>query len=212
MSSNGHGGWANPAPAGLVALAIACFTFYALLGGKVDHSAIPLLGIWLLGGFVVQVIVGLVEMRTGALTGGNVFVVFSAFFMLVGGLEFLFKYFAGINGWAFDAGIDGWAWLVLLITLVLWTPAYLKQSPLIMSLCVLALDLGVFFVAFMDLGILARTYSSAAAICLLFSGIFGLYVASAIILNTAFERTVLPMPGPILGSKPAYEQVSKSMK
>ena len=41
MSSNEHNTWASPAPAGLVALAIACFCFYALLAGKVDHSCIP---------------------------------------------------------------------------------------------------------------------------------------------------------------------------
>ena len=55
MSSNEHNAWASPAPAGLVALAIACFGFYALLTGKVDHSCIPLLGFWLLGGFFVQI-------------------------------------------------------------------------------------------------------------------------------------------------------------
>lgn len=198
MSSNEHGGWANPAPAGLVALAIACFTFYAILGGKVDHSAGPLLGIWLLGGFIVQLTVGIIELKTGQVTGGNVFLFFSAFFMLVGGMEFLFKFFAGVNGWALDARIDGWAWLVLFIILILWTPAYLKQSPLAMGLCVLALDVAVFFVAFMDLTLIARTYASVAAFFLLIAGILGIYVASAIVLNTAFSKTVLPMPGPML--------------
>ena len=30
--------WANPTPAGLVALAVACFGFFALLSGKVEPS------------------------------------------------------------------------------------------------------------------------------------------------------------------------------
>ncbi len=193
-----HGGWANPAPAGLVALAIACFTFYAILSGTVDHSCIPLLGIWLIGGFFVQVIVAIIELNHGNLTGGNVFLFFSAFFMLVGGLEFILKYFASLNGWVIDAHIDGWAWLVLWITLILWTPAYLKQSPAIMSLVVLSLDIAVFFVAFMDIGWLGHQYSPIAAYFLLIGGILGIWVASAIILNTAFGKTVLPMPGPFL--------------
>ena len=198
MSSNEHGAWASPAPAGLVALAIACFCFYAVLGGKVDHSCIPLLGIWLLGGFFVQVIVAVIELKGGHLTGGNVFLFFSAFFMLVGGLEFIFKYFAASNGWAIDTRIDGWAWLVLWIVLIMWTPAYLKQSPLVMSLVVLALDAGVFFVAFMDLQLISHSYAALTSKFLLAGGILGIYVASAIVLNTAFSKNVLPMPGPIL--------------
>ncbi|MDD3271120.1 MAG: GPR1/FUN34/YaaH family transporter [Syntrophomonadaceae bacterium] len=198
MSSNEHNAWASPAPAGLVALAIACFGFYALLTGKVDHSCIPLLGIWLLGGFFVQIIVGIVDLKGGHTTGGNVFLFFSAFFMLVGGMEFIFKYFAAANGWAIDARIDGWAWLVLWIVLVMWTPAYLKQSPLVMSLVVLALDVAVFFVAFMDLELISRSFAPIAGTFLLIGGILGIYVASAIILNTAFSKNVLPMPGPIL--------------
>ncbi|MEI6856984.1 hypothetical protein [Psychrilyobacter sp.] len=36
--------WSNPTPAGLVALAVACFCFFAILSGKVTHDAMPLLG------------------------------------------------------------------------------------------------------------------------------------------------------------------------
>lgn len=42
--SNNNGGWANPAPAGLVALGVACFIFFALLSGKVTAGAMPLMG------------------------------------------------------------------------------------------------------------------------------------------------------------------------
>lgn len=195
---SGNGGWANPAPAGLVALAIACFVFYAVLSGTVDHSCIPLMGIWLLGGFVVQFTVAVIELREGATTGGNVFLFFSAFFMFVGGFEFMLKYFAAVNGWAMDAHIDGWAWLVLWLSLILWTPAYLKQSPLVMSLIVLLLDVAVFFVAFMDIGWLSHSYSPIAANFLLAGGVLAIYLAAGIILNTAFGRAVLPLPGPIL--------------
>ncbi|MDD3879245.1 MAG: GPR1/FUN34/YaaH family transporter [Syntrophomonas sp.] len=195
---SGNGGWANPAPAGLVALAIACFVFYAVLSGTVDHSCIPLMGIWLLGGFFVQFTVAIIELREGATTGGNVFLFFSAFFMFVGGFEFILKYFAAVNGWAMDAHIDGWAWMVLWLTLILWTPAYLKQSPLVMSLIVLLLDIAVFFVAFMDIGWLSHSYGPIAANFLLAGGVLAIYLAAGIVLNTAFGRAVLPMPGPIL--------------
>ncbi len=199
MSSNNGGGFANPAPAGLVALAVACFTFFALLSGKVGATAIPLLGCWLLGGFIVQLTVAIIELKEGALLGGNVFLFFSAFFMFTGGIEFFVKaYFASVNGTPIDGRMDGWAWLVLWIVLMLWTPAYLKTGPAMLGLLILCLDVACFFVAFMDLGILAKTYSIYAAYFLLFTGCFGIYVGAAIQLNDAFGRTILPMPGPLL--------------
>lgn len=194
MSGDEHG-WANPTPAGLVALAVACFTFFAVLSGAVKPTAIPLLGIWLLGGFVVQIIVGLVELKDGNSTGGNVFVFFSAFFMLVGGLEFIFKYFAMLYKWPLDPTIDGWAWLTLTIAVWLWTPAYFKATSL-MTLLVFGLDVALPFITLCDLGILDGSYKLYAAYPLLFSGCFALYIASAVIVNTAYNKTVFPLTKP----------------
>ncbi|NPV93527.1 MAG: hypothetical protein HPY50_22450 [Firmicutes bacterium] len=190
--------WANPAPAGLVALAVACFIFYALLSGTVKPGALPLLGCWLIGGFVVQLVVGILELKEGALTGGNVFLFFSAFFMLVGGMEMFIKFFAGIYGWPIDATIDGWAWLVLLIILTFYTFAYFKQSALVMSILLVLLDIGVFFVTFIDIGWMSPAYKPFAAYFLLATGVCGIYMSSAIILNAAFGKTVLPVGKPIL--------------
>lgn len=193
-----HKGWATPGPAGLVALAVACFGFYAVLTGTVTGAAAPVLGIWLIGGFVVQIAVALIELKNGHVTGGNVFLFFSAFFMLVGGMEFIFKYFVALNAWKVDFTMDGWLWLPLFITLILWTPAYLKESPAVMSLVVLCLDVTVFFVTFMDMGKLAHHFAPTAGYFALIAGFGALWVASAGILNTAFGKTILPMPGPMI--------------
>jgi len=193
-----HKGWANPGPAGLVALAVACFGFYALLSGTVKGTAVPVLGIWLLGGFVVQISVALIELKNGHVTGGNVFLFFSSFLMLVGGMEFIFKFFAAINGWKVDFTMDGWLWLPLFISLILWTPAYLKESSAIMSIVVLLIDVTVFFVTFMDMGVLNHSYAITASYIVVVAGCGAIYVAAAGILNTAFGKTVLPMPGPMI--------------
>jgi len=196
MSGNGKG-WANPAPAGLVALAVACFIFYALLSGSVKVGAIPLLGCWLIGGFVVQVIVGVMELLEGNSTGGNVFTFFSAFFMLTGGIEMFVKYFAAASKWSvpLDARIDGWAWLVLASCLLLWTPAYFKGTG-VLALAVVSLDVACPLIAFMDIGWLSATYKPIAADALLFTGILAIYLCSALILNTAYGKSILPIPGP----------------
>ncbi|MCX5780637.1 MAG: GPR1/FUN34/YaaH family transporter [Firmicutes bacterium] len=197
MSGNGQG-WANPAPAGLVALGVACFTFYYLLTCPKAAAVLPLLACWLLGGFVVQIIVGVVELMEGATTGGNVFTVFAAFFMLTGAAEFMVKYFAAANKWAIplDTKIDGWAWTALAIFIVGYTPAYFKATS-VLTLAVISLDVAVVTIAMMDLGILAKTTGNPiAAYGLLLTGILGLYLSIAMVTNTAFGKSVLPIPAP----------------
>ncbi|NRT87410.1 acetate uptake transporter family protein [Clostridium beijerinckii] len=194
---NGTKEWSNPSPAGLVALAVASFCFFALLSGRVTSGALPLLGCWLIGGFVVQVVVALIDLKGGNTTGGNTFLFFSAFFMLTGGIEMLIKFNAVTNGISLDTRMDGWAWLVLSISLIMWTPAFLK-TPLVLSLIVFALDLSSLCISLIDLGVLPKIFSNIPAFGLLIAGILGIYLAAAIIVNTAFGRQVYPSPGPII--------------
>lgn len=201
---------ANPGPAGLVALAMACFTFFAVHTGQVEGSCIPLLGIWLIGGFVVQVITGIMELQHGNVLGGNIFTFFSAFFMLVTGAELIFKFFAGLNGWPIDSRIDGWAWMVLAIALLTWTPGYFK-APLSLLGVVLALDVAVPLVALMDLNWVSHSMHAVSGPALLIAGIFGLYTAAAVVLNTVFERTVLPTGSPLIKPRPALSNTGKAL-
>lgn len=191
-------GWANPGPAGLTALAIACFTFYALLTGKVEHTALPLLGAWLLGGFIVQIVVGVIEYKEGNLIGGNVFTVFAAFFMFTGGVEMFVKFIYAANNVALDARMDGWAWLVLSATLIIWCWGYFKTSPLSLNLAVIGLVVACPLIALKDLGVLGPSAAVMAGNFLLFTGIMGIYTAGAIILNTTYGKTVLPMGAPFI--------------
>lgn len=200
--SGGNGGWANPLPAGLVSLSVACFIFYAMLGGKVSApGCLPIMGFWLLGAFVVQIVVAIIEMKEGALNGGNVFLFFSAFFCFTTGAEMIFKYFAAVYKWApaLDSRVDGWAWVALSIALIPITFAYLKKAPLAMNFMVLCLDFAVVFITGMDLKIMDHhTYAPLAAYGCLGAGIFALYTVAAVFVNTNFDRTILPMPGPII--------------
>lgn len=189
------GGWANPAPAGLTALGVACFVYFAALTGQVPHSATYLIGCWLLGGCLVQFIVGLIELKEGAQLGGNVFLFFSGFFMLAGGTEFFTKLFGGAE---VTGEISGWAWIVLTATLWLWTPAYLKTSPKVLGALVVVLDIAILFVTLKDLALMdATTAATIAGWFLLADGLLGIYLAAALQLNAAFGKTLLP-----IGAKP----------
>lgn len=184
--------WANPTPAGLVALAVACACFFAMLTGSVATSALPLIACWLLGGFVVQVIVGLLDLKGGNHSGGNTFLFFSAFFMLVGGLEMLLKYEAITSGAPLDATIDGYAWSVLAAVILLWTPAFFKTFNLL-TLIVLLLDVALPFIALADLGVIAKDFTLISAWALLLAGVVAVYLCAALVVNTAYGKTVYPV-------------------
>jgi uncharacterized protein len=195
--------WANATPAGLVALAVACFCFFASLMGFVnktaDSNAMILMGAWLLGGFVVQIIVAITDLKAGNKTGGNTFLYFSAFFMLVAGLEMIFKVIFP----HLDTRIDGWAWIVLTLVVWMWSPAFLK-SPLLLFLIVVFLGLALPFIFLMDLKLFDAGFSAVAApiagISLLIAGLLGIYLSAAMVVNKAFGRKVFANPGPILKS------------
>lgn len=201
MSTNEHG-WANPLPAGLISLAVAVFIFYAMLSGQVSApGCLPVMGFWLLGAFIVQFAVAIIELKEGALNGGNVFLFFSAFFCFTSGSEMIFKYFAIVNQWApvIDARVDGWSWVAILIALIPITFAYLKKTPLSMNLMVLCLDFAVIFITGLDLQVMSHDpYAKFAAYGCLSAGIFALYTVAALFINSNFDKTILPMPGPIL--------------
>ena len=189
--------WANPTPAGLVALAAACVAFFALLTGGVSASAMPLIGCWLLGGFVVQVVVGLLDLKSGNMTGGNTFLFFSAFFMLTSGLEMFFKHNAITAGAPLDGKIDGYVWAILALVLLLWTPAFCKKFSLL-SVIVVILDVSLPCIALHDLKVLPADADKAvtliAAWTLLAAGAVAVYLCSALIVNGAFGKKVYPLP------------------
>lgn len=184
--------WANPTPAGLVALAVACACFFAMLTGRVEPSAMPLIGCWLIGGFIVQVIVGLLDLKGGNHAGGNTFLFFSAFFMLTGGFEMVMKYLALTSGSPLDARIDGYAWAVLTVVIYLWTPAFLTKISLL-SIVVLLLDVALPFIALTDLALIPKHYAHVAAWALLLAGIVAIYLSAATVVNQAYGRTIYPV-------------------
>ena len=184
--------WSNPSAAGLVAYAVACYCFFAVLTGKVDSSAMPLLGCWLVGGFAIQIVVGIVDLKNRNIAGGNLFLFFSGFFMLTGGLEMFLKYKAIVDGAPLDTRLDGYAWLVLFIVVVLWTPAFCKRFNLL-SVAVIVIDVALPLIAFADMGVIpASPALQIAAWALLISGSMGIYISAAIVVNGAHGKTIYP--------------------
>ena len=184
--------WSNPTPAGLVALAVACFCYFASLSGLADASSMKLHGSWLIGGFLVQFIVALVDLKSKKYAGGNTFLFFSAFFMLTGGIRMFVKHNAVIAGVLLDTHIDGYPWIVLTLALILWTPVFCKPFNLL-SLVVLTLDVALPFITLLYLGLIPASISIIPSIFLLASGLIAIYLSAAMVVNTTFGRKVYPI-------------------
>lgn len=160
-------------------------------------AAAPYLGIWLLGGFVIQFIVAVIELREGAMSGGNIFLYFSAYFMFASGLKFLLT--GNLIPATVDRHIDGWIWMTLLVATWGYTPAYLKRGPKTLTIALLVLDLALPFIVGVDLGWLDKSWANPIAGWLLMvAGIFALYTSIAMVTNNAFGKTVMPFPGPFM--------------
>ena len=84
--------FATPGPAGLGALAVACFGFGAVFLGLVKPGGLPILAAWLFGGCLVQYTTAVMELKDHNVLGGNVFLFFAAFFMLGAALSTLSKF------------------------------------------------------------------------------------------------------------------------
>jgi succinate-acetate transporter protein len=83
------------------------------------------------------------------------------------------------------------------LVLWLWTPAFLKNTVLLFAIVAL-LDVALPFVALMDLGLIGKSNAFIPAWALLGAGIVGIYLSGALVVNTAFGREVLPLPGPLV--------------
>lgn len=197
MGENTSHSFATPGPAGLGALAVACFGFGAVFLGKVGLGGLPLLAAWLIGGGIIQFTVAVMELKDHNLTGGNVFLFFSAFFMFGASLSMFAKFMMIKSGIEPLSMVEGWCWLAGAGFLTMVTPAYLKGTKLLFFIVVL-IDIILWMITLLDLGLLAATYKPAVGYLLILTGTIGIYTAGAIVNNAAFGKTILPIPGPFI--------------
>lgn len=189
--------FANPSAAGLGALAVACFGFGAVFTGQVETGGLPLLAAWLMGGFIVQFTVAVIELKDHNLAGGNVFLFFCAFFMLGAGLSTLAK-FLMLTGAFGDVKpavmIEGYCWMAGAAFLTVVTPAYLKSAKP-MLIAVIILDIVLWMIVLNDMGKLDPTMKPVIGYLLYVAGWIGIYMVAALVNNTIFGRQIIPTFG-----------------
>jgi succinate-acetate transporter protein len=187
----------SPGPAGLGALAVACFGFGAVFTGKVGLGGLPLLAAWLIGGGIVQYTVAVMELKDHNMTGGNVFLFFSAFFMFGASLSVMAKYLmlSGMIGSVKpESMVEGFCWAAGAAFLTAVTPAYLK-GPKPLFMIVLLLDIALWLIVGLDMGMIGAAMKPVVGYLLFATGWIGVYLVAAIVNNHIFGRVVIPTFG-----------------
>lgn len=177
--------WANAVPVGLASFACSTIMFFALLTGRVDGSAIPLIGVFQFGILIVQLSCSWICFRNKDLGGASIYMLFSGTALFGGGLEFLGKISA--------PSLEAWVYLVVAVVLLLWLPGYFKAPPTI-ALAITFLDLAFFCVAIMDFGV--PMFALLGGYCFGFAALFAAYSAGALFQFEEFGRPLLPMGTP----------------
>ncbi|NIB38656.1 hypothetical protein HBA55_03610 [Pseudomaricurvus alkylphenolicus] len=187
----------SPGPAGLAALAVACFGFGAVFTGQVGLGGLPLLAAWLIGGGIVQYTVAVIELKDHNMTGGNVFLFFSAFFMFGAALSVLVKFLmlSGMLGSAAPQSVvEGYCWMAGAAFLTSITPSYLK-APKPLFAVVILVDIVLWMIVGLDLGLLDAAFKPLVGYLLFSAGWIALYLAAAIVNNHIHGKELLPTFG-----------------
>lgn len=194
--SQGHG-FASPGPAGLGALAVVCFGFGASFTGKVPVEGMLLLAAWLFGGGLVQLVTSIVELKEGNTTGGNVMLFFAAFFMFASGLGLIAKFVMIYLGMKPSVVIEGYLWAAAAGFLTICTPAYARQNAIMFFLVVLV-DVILWTIAGVDIGILPAVIKHMLGYSLYGVGIVGVYMSGAALVNTVYGKMIFPIPPSVI--------------
>lgn len=191
--------FASPAPAGLAALAVACFGFAATFLGMVTVEGLPLLAAWLIGGCLVQYTTAVMELKDHNITGGNVFLFFAAFFMLAAALSTISKFFMIKFGMKPAVHVEGWMWMAGAGFLTIVTPAYARASSLFFTIVVM-----VDAILWMLVGLDTGWYGDPTIVKpiigwgLVVVGWIGIYFAGAGTCNAVYGKQVYPIPKPLI--------------
>jgi succinate-acetate transporter protein len=179
---------ANPAPLGLAAFAMTTFVLSMFNANLVDEKGTPVvLGLALVYGGIVQILAGMWEFRTGNTFGAVAFSSFGAFWISFWALQVFYAKDIGGNV-GHSVGVYLWAWAIF--------TAYMTVAAIRVSGAVLL----VFVLLTVTFILLAIGAVGPHTTVTHWGGYVGLataaaawYASFAAVLNSTFNRTLLPL-------------------
>jgi uncharacterized protein len=180
---------ADPAPLGLAALALTTLVFSVFNAGLINRAGEPVvLGLALAYGGVTQLLAGMWEFRRGNTFGATVFGSFGAFWLSYWALEQFFVKTIPLSQVLNAMALFFIVWAIF--AALMWVAAVRTTAAVSVVLALLT-------VTFLLLGIGdAGAHTTLVKIAGWFgiaTAAAGLYAAFAALVNTTYERTLLPL-------------------
>lgn len=193
MSDQQNSAFANPAPLGLIGFGLTTVILSLINAGVLPKGGEPVvLPLAFAFGGLIQMMAGLMEFRTGNTFGTVVFLSYGAFWwwfallVLLGGHGVLDLSLAGST---IAVTLIGWG----VFTLCMWIATFRLSKALF--LVFLTLWITFFLLGFGDL-LSAPGLSRAGGWMGLVCGLLAMYTSFAIVVNSTFCKTVLPLGAP----------------
>jgi uncharacterized protein len=182
-------GWGDPFPLGLASFGISALVLAAIMSGMLDPGATPVvLPLALALGFGTELVAGIVHLRRGETFPGLVFTAYAGFWLSYA----LLVQFYGAQITADAANATGWfllAWGIFSTYMLL---AALRTNTTTIAIFVLLT--AVFYLNAIASFAGSTGLGHFAGYLLVVDAALALYASAAIIVNTTWERDVLPVP------------------
>jgi hypothetical protein len=199
--------WADPSPAGLFAVGAGTTAVWTVLTGRAGPHDGTIFVVWLLASGLLQLVVGLVHLRRGDPTGGSLNLAFGVlFFGAPAGTAAVLSGGAVAGGGGATLVMNGWVFLLLGIVLAAYVPVAARQSALLV-LALAVFVAAVFLLALLNLRSPVEQQQApwplvawSAGWLIGGAGLLMVYLGIATAWLHAFGRSVLPVPGPLVGA------------
>lgn len=182
-------GWGDPFPLGLASFGISALVLASVMSGLIDAEATPaVLSLALALGFATELVAGLIHYQRGETFPALVFTAYSGFWLSYA----LLVQFYGPMVTSDAAAITGMyllAWAIFSSYMLL---AALRTN--LTTIVIFALLNGVFYLAAFGSFLESAALGHVAGFVLIADALVALYASAAIIVNTTWERSVLPVP------------------
>ena len=181
---------ADPAPLGLIGLAVATLVLASTDLGLVSSAAKSLMIPWVLFfGATAQLIAGTIEFKRNNIFGATVFTTYSMTMYAIA-LTLFITIFTGVE---FDIAHYGFGLIAILVFSLIATTASLITNKMLFIILI-----------FVDLAVIALILhylygitAFPAGVFLLCTSVSSFYTAMAILLNNMTGKTILPLGKPI---------------
>lgn len=181
--------WGDPFPLGLASFGIAALVLSTVMSGLIDPGALPVvLPLALALGFTTELIAGLIHYQRGETFPALVFTAYAGFWLSYA----LLVQFYGPMATADGAAITG----MFLLAWALFT-TYMLLAAIrtnLTTIGIFTLLAAVFYLAAFGSFVESTTLGELAGYVLIADALLALYASAAIIVNTTWERTLLPVP------------------